>query len=146
MNQSSLNALIELATEQRDAAATELGALHSERARSQSQLEALVAYRAEYGQRLAHAMADGLSMHRLDNDQRFLAALDEAIAQQEQVVAKSENRLASGKNQWQDRQRRLKSYDALAERHRVGEARREARREQQDNDEAAGRAARRANG
>ncbi len=146
MNQSSLNALIELATEKRDAAAATLGALHGERARSQSQLEALIAYRAEYGERLARAMADGLSMHRLDNDQRFLAALDEAIAEQERIVAHSEHRLADGKSQWQDRQRRLKSFDALEQRRRAGEARREARREQQDNDEAAGRASRRANG
>lgn len=146
MNQSSLNALIELATEKRDAAAAELGALHGERARSQSQLDALIAYRAEYGERLARAMAAGLSMHRLDNDQRFLASLDEAIAQQEQIVANSEHRLADGKSQWQDRQRRLKSFDALAERRRVSDARREARREQQDNDEAAGRSSRQANG
>ena len=146
MNQSSLNALIELATEKRDAAAAELGALHGERAQSQAQLEALIAYRAEYGERLARAMANGLPMHRLDNDQRFLAALDEAIAQQERIVAQSEHRLADGKTQWQDRQRRLKSFDALEERRRVEAARRDARREQQDNDEAAGRAARRANG
>ncbi|HET7312732.1 flagellar export protein FliJ [Salinisphaera sp.] len=146
MNQSSLDALIELATEKRDAAAIALGNLQSEYARNQSQLDALVAYRAEYGERLARAMADGLSMHQLDNDQRFLAALDGAVAQQERLVAAIRNRLADGKTRWQDRQRRLKSFDTLAKRRRAGEARQEARREQRDNDEAAGRTSRRANG
>ncbi|RJS95154.1 flagellar export protein FliJ [Salinisphaera sp. Q1T1-3] len=142
MNQSSLDALIEIATEKRDSAAAALGELQTARSKSQAQLDALVRYRAEYGHRLAEAMADGLSMHRLENDQRFLAALDAAIAQQQDIVASNEHRLVDGRHQWQDRQRRLKSFDTLAERGRRHQAQREARREQQDNDEAAGRASR----
>ncbi|WP_423821818.1 flagellar export protein FliJ [Salinisphaera sp. SPP-AMP-43] len=144
MNQASLDALIDLATEKRDAAATELGRLQGQHSRAQDQLDALLTYRAEYGGRLAEAMAKGMSMNRLDNDQRFLAALDEAIEQQSRLVDDSQNRLHHGQHDWRERQRRLKSFDALSARRAEAQAKRDTRREQQQNDEAAGRSQRRA--
>lgn len=146
MNQTSLNALIDLATEKRDAAASALGKLRGQHDQARAQLEALKEYRAEYRQRLDRNMADGISMSRLDNDQRFLAALDEAIEQQGRVVNDNVNRLAAGQDQWRDRQRRLKSFDALSARRAEAQAKQELRQEQQQNDEAAGRSARRATG
>lgn len=143
MNQHSLNTLIELATEKRDADASALGALHGEQAQATEQLNALVSYRHEYRERLDRAMNEGVSMVRLENDQRFLATLDEAIAQQRRIIANNESRLAEGKSQWQSSQRRLKSFDTLASRRAGQAAKAESRREQRINDEAAARASQR---
>lgn len=138
MNDSTLNTLIDLAMEKRDAAAVALSRLRGQHDSSRSQLQALVEYRNEYAQRLAESMVTGLSVHKLDNDQQFLAAIDKAIAQQEQLVARSASQVAGGQRDWQDKQRRLKSFDTLAARNRQAQARQAAHREQQATDELAG--------
>lgn len=135
----ALDTLIDLATEQRDAAALALGQLRGRLAQSESQFDSLIAYREEYRQRLETAMADGVSMARLNNYQRFLASLDQAIRQQEQAVENSREQVSDGQTHWQDRHRRLKSFDTLATRQQAVADRAETRREQQLNDEAAGR-------
>ncbi|MES1923773.1 flagellar export protein FliJ [Salinisphaera sp. T31B1] len=136
---TALDTLLELATDQRDAAAVALGRLYNAHRHSQQQLDALIAYRQEYRQRLEAHMAEGLSMASLDNYRRFLTSLDGAIAHQRQALAHSEQRVAGGKHQWQDRQRRLQSYDVLATRRRDSAVRAEAKREQQTTDEFASR-------
>jgi flagellar FliJ protein len=134
---SSLNTLIDLATDARDAAAVALGQLCQTRQQSQQRLDALLAYREEYRARMAAALADGVSMASLDNYRRFLAALESAIARQRTALADNDTRVAGGKRQWQDRQRRLQSFDALAERRRAARARIETQREQRASDEYA---------
>lgn len=143
MHTSSLALLIGQATERRDAATSALGELHGGRDRAQAQLDALLDYQKEYIARLDRALAAGVSRHRLENDQRFIAALDQAIAQQQRVLAQSQSHVAEGLRQWQARQTELKSLDVLVERNTHRTARIERRREQQQNDEAAGRIARR---
>lgn len=137
---SSLDMLIDLATDDRDAAATVLGQLRTAHQQSEQQLEALTTYRREYQRRFNDAMALGMSMAALHNYQRFVAALDRAIAQQRQVLSSSENQVDDGKSHWQSRQRRLKSFDVLAVRRREAAGKAEARREQHQNDEYASRA------
>jgi len=135
----ALDTLLELATDQRDAAAVALGKLNNAHRSAQQQLDALITYRNEYQQQLEASMAKGLSMASLDNYRRFLASLDAAIAHQRNTMDHSEQRVAGGKTQWQARQRRLQSYDVLATRRRDSAARTEAKREQQTNDEYASR-------
>lgn len=139
MSQSSLDTLIDLATEQRDAAASALGQMRGRLVQSETQFDSLMAYRNEYQTRMEAAMANGVGMAELTNYQRFLVSLDQAIAQQERAVENSREQVSEGQTHWQDRHRRLKSFDALADRQRAAAARAEARREQQINDEAAGR-------
>ncbi|GAB3671518.1 flagellar export protein FliJ [Salinisphaera aquimarina] len=135
----ALDTLLELATDQRDAAAVALGKLNNAHQHSKQQLDALVTYREEYRRQLEASMAEGLSVASLDNYRRFLASLDAAIAHQCQSLDHSEQRVAGGKTQWQARQRRLQSYDVLATRRRDSAARAEAKSEQQTNDEYASR-------
>lgn len=137
---SSLDMLIDLATDDRDAATTVLGQLRTAHQQSEQQLDALMSYRAEYQRRFDEAMAQGMSMASLHNYQRFVASLDKAIEQQRGILSSSQNKVDDGKSHWQSRQRRLKSFDVLAIRRREATDKTEARREQHLNDEYASRA------
>jgi flagellar FliJ protein len=134
---SSLHTLIDLATDARDSAAVQLGRLRQTRQQSRQQLDALLAYREEYRTRMEAALADGVSMASLDNYRRFLASLDRAIVGQRAALADNDARVAGGKRHWQDRQRRLQSFDTLAKRRFDAHARIEAKREQRLSDEYA---------
>lgn len=143
---SSLNTLIGLATQERDSATTMLGELRTAQTQCEQQLNELLTYRDEYQRRFDDAMAAGISMATLQNYQRFVASLDKAIEQQRGAVTSSEDSVEVGKNNWQSKQRRLKSFDTLAlRRHQIAE-RREAKREQLQTDEYASRASSRLSG
>lgn len=140
VKRTSLDVLIDLATDQRDAATTALGQLRVAHQQSEQQLEALLAYRSEYQRQLDTALGRGMSMTTLNNYQRFVTSLDQAIEQQRGVLATSQDQVNDGKSHWQHRQRRLKSFDALALRRRESAQHKEARREQRQTDEYASRA------
>ncbi len=137
---SSLDMLIDLATDNRDDAAVALGQLRTAHHRSEAQLEALIAYRAEYQRSFDEAMTLGMSIASLHNYQRFIASLENAIDHQRQALSSSQNRVEGGKSNWQSQQRRLQSYDVLAVRRREAADKVEARREQNQSDEYASRA------
>lgn len=138
----TLDTLIDLATDDRDAAAAALGRLQQDHRASQQKLEALLTYRSEYQRRFDAALADGMSMHTLQNYQRFVASLEQAIETQRRALDQSERRVEGGNDQWRSRQRRLQSFDVLATRRREAAARAEARRDQLQTDEFASRALR----
>ena len=71
------------------------------------------------------------------NFHRFLNTLDEAISQQNTIVAQSETRLAAGRQQWQAERQRLGAFEALQNRQKQQQALREAKREQRASDEIA---------
>lgn len=144
MKKTALTTLIELATGKRDAAAVALARLLSAQTASQAQLDALLAYRQEYAQRLSLALSEGVTVHRLNNDQRFLLAIDQAIVQQREVLASHTRRVAYGKTNWREQERRVQSFDTLAKRRQADEMRRVARLDQRQTDEFASRAAQRA--
>lgn len=143
---SSLDMLIDLATEERDSATRALGQLRTEQRKSEEQLEALLAYRSEYQRRFDAAMGAGISMASLHNYRRFVASLDKAIEQQRGIVAADQSKVANGKTQWQSRQRRLQSFDTLAVRRNEIARQAATRHEQHLNDEFASRASARGNG
>ncbi|MES1928619.1 flagellar biosynthesis chaperone FliJ [Salinisphaera dokdonensis CL-ES53] len=137
---STLDTLIDLATDERDAAASALGRLQQARRASEQKLQALVDYRAEYQRRFDDAMADGMSMSSLQNYQRFVASLEQAIDHQRRALDTSERHVETGNSNWRARQRRLNSFDVLATRRRDAAAKTEAKREQRQTDEFASRA------
>ncbi|OZI33336.1 flagellar export protein FliJ [Bordetella genomosp. 10] len=130
-----LDTLIGLAKDNTDEAARQLGRLHAARNDAERQLAMLQDYRQDYLQRLQHAMVSGMSAADCHNYQRFIGTLDDAIGQQNAVLAQAEDHLAKGKLRWQEEKRKLNSFDALAQRAANVEARAEARREQRANDE-----------
>ena len=137
---SALDTLIDLATDDRDAAAVKLGQLRQDHLQTEQKLEALLGYHAEYQRRLDEAMTLGMSIATLQNYQRFIASLEHAIAAQRGAVDQSERRIEHGNEDWRARQKRLNSYDVLAVRRREAAEKAEARREQRQTDEFASRA------
>ncbi|MFA5677508.1 MAG: flagellar export protein FliJ [Pseudomonas sp.] len=135
MNQTPLDTLIDLAREARDGAARLLaGERHGERQLA-DQLALLESYRNEYRERLHEQMRSGMDSLRLQDYQGFLVSLDNAIIQAGSAMGEQRQRVTLRQQQWQQEQRRLTSYDTLAQRRNAERRREEARREQRDNDE-----------
>lgn len=133
----ALNVLIDVANEAVDEAAKAMQKAASDREKAQQQLELLHSYRLDYAQRLQQTTAGGVTASNYLNFHRFLTTLDDAISQQNGIVAQSESRLEAGRQQWYAEKRRLSAYEALHTRQRQQYAQQEARREQRASDEIA---------
>ena len=133
----ALNVLIEVTNKAVDEAAKAMQQAASERDKAQQQLEMLHSYRLDYAQRLQQTAEGGVTASNYLNFRRFLTTLDDAISQQNSIVAQSESRLEAGRQQWYAEKRRLSAYEALQTRQRLQYARQEARREQRASDEIA---------
>jgi len=138
-SQLPLDTLLDLAKESADEAARALGRLNAERGHAERQLSMLQDYRQDYLQRLQDAMQTGMSAADCHNYQRFIGTLDDAIGQQAAVLRQADAHLEQGRSHWQQQQRRLNSFDALAQRQRRALAVQETRREQRASDEFASR-------
>jgi flagellar export protein FliJ len=138
-----LDTLIEMARDSTDKAARVLGELSAQRQHAARQLEMLREYRQDYLQRLQSALQSGLSAADCHNYQRFIATLDEAIAQQLVALERADAQLADGRLAWQREKRRLSSFDTLLGREQRAQAVRDMRREQRANDEYSNRLTRR---
>ncbi|MGO4762586.1 flagellar export protein FliJ [Cupriavidus sp. 2KB_3] len=137
-----LNTLADLAQDNTDKAARELGRLQGLRTQAEQQLLALTEYRHEYRTRMQAIAAEGMTSGRWQDFSRFLDSLDHAIRQQTGALAKAEADLLAGRANWQQQKRRQNSYDTLITRAEVREQQVSARREQRANDEYAARIAR----
>ncbi|ANF58359.1 flagellar export protein FliJ [Halotalea alkalilenta] len=140
MSEQSLKMLIDLATERRDSATLALAELKRALGASESQLSQLEEYRQGYRNRLREAMAQGVSPGQLDNQRRFLEALDTAIAHQRQRRDDDQVRREQGLATWRQDQRKVDALSTLASRRKQDANHRERRLEQLRNDEYASRA------
>lgn len=132
---SSLPTLIDLAKDSADQAGRQLQQLMAERNNAATQLSTLQVYRQDYAERLQKATKSGLSASNYHNFRQFIATLDDAIAQQNRVVAQIESKLETGRQHWYAEKRRLKSYEALQAREARHQLLRENRVEQLASDE-----------
>lgn len=132
---SSLPTLIDLARNHADDAAKALQQLSQERQNAQSQLNALHDYRLDYAQRLQQATEGGLSASNYHNFRQFIATLDQAISQQNKVVAQIDQKIEAGRQRWYAEKRRLSSYEALQSRQAKQQQAYENRKEQLASDE-----------
>lgn len=139
---SPLTTLADLAQNDTDAAARELGRLQGLRTQAAQQLDALTQYRQEYRARMQAMAAEGMTSSRWHDFSRFLDSLDHAIRQQTAALDKAEANLLAGRANWQQQKRRQNSFDTLITRAEVREQQVAARREQRANDEYAARIAR----
>lgn len=108
---------------------------------SESRLDLLRRYRDEYRAKLDAATANGMSALQLNNFRAFLARLEEAIAQQNADVAHWRDVVLRGRSDWQDAERRARSFGVLNDRRAAEMRHATARREQKQNDEYAARLA-----
>ena len=132
---SSLPVLIDLAKENADSTGRKLQLLMSERSNAENQLSTLQVYRLDYADRLQKATENGLSASNYHNFRQFIATLDEAISQQNRVVAQIDGRMENQRQQWYAEKRRLNSFEALQGRELRQQVQRDNRNEQLASDE-----------
>ena len=132
---SSLPTLIDLAKEGVDQAGKQLQRLTADRNNAEGQLSTLQVYRLDYAERLLKAGETGVSASNYHNFRQFIATLDDAIAQQNRVVAQLDGKLETGRQRWYAEKRRLSSYEALQAREARHQLLRENRLEQLASDE-----------
>lgn len=132
-----IKTLIDLAQNDVDAAAKQLGRAHRERSDVQAQLEALVRYRDEYHANFSASAQSGMPAGNWRNFQAFIDTLDAAIEQQRRLLTAATSRVEAAKPEWQRQKQKLGSYEVLQARGDAAEAQLAARREQRDADEHA---------
>jgi flagellar FliJ protein len=134
-----LQPLVQLAKQRNDAATRKLGLLNQQQQSAQSKLETLLQFRKDYQNQFQEAERHGMSLQDLRNFQDFIKRLDEAVAQQQAVIEQARISVQSGRNELSETQRRMKSFDTLAQRHVEAELKLEAKAEQKMQDEHTGR-------
>ena len=132
-----IQTLIDLAQNDVDAAAKQLGRVQRERADIQAKLDSLVRYRDEYHANFSASAQAGMPAGNWRNFQAFIDTLDAAIEQQRRLLAAATSRVEAAKPEWQRQKQRLGSYEVLQARGDAEQARLAARREQRDADEHA---------
>jgi len=135
----SLQPLVHLAQQKNDAATKKFGQLNKQQQAAQTKLDTLLQYRKEYQTRFQEAVQNGMNQSDLRNFQGFIQRLDEAIAQQRSINEQMLNSVQAGRNELQDAQRKMKSFDTLAQRHMESEKKLAAKSEQRLQDEHTGR-------
>lgn len=132
---SPLDTLTELSRKARDQAAIVLAQDRHKQRQVEQQLEVLRGYRQEYARQLQVMLSSGISTAQLSNYQRFLAQLDETIAQAGASIEQQSRRVEASRRNWQREQRQLTSFDALANRRAAQALHQALRREQKLADE-----------
>lgn len=135
----TLQPLVQLAHQKNDAATRKFGQLNQQQQVALAKLDTLLQYRKDYQARFQEAVRTGMSQADLSNFQNFMQRLDEAIAQQQKAVEQAHSSVQVGRNELEDTQRRMKSFDTLAQRHVESEKKLEAKSEQRLQDEHTGR-------
>jgi flagellar FliJ protein len=100
-------------------------------------LAELRAYREEYRAGFHRSGGAGVSALSLRGFHAFLRRLDQAVEQQEQLVAAAQRELDQRKQLWLEKHFRAKALDHVRDRYRAQEQREIARIEQKDADERA---------
>ncbi len=100
-------------------------------------LEELQRYREEYVSGFASRAAAGIGGAGLRDYQAFLARLDEAVRQQQQIAARIAAELEFERQHWRDAAVRVRAVEVVGERWRAEETRESQRREQRECDERA---------
>ncbi len=98
-------------------------------------LEQLRHYRREYMERFHSAAREGIQARRVLEYQAFIAKLDEAIGEQEQVLGYAREGNERAKSQWMEKQSRSKALGKVVEHHQVRERKAMDKREQREQDE-----------
>lgn len=132
-----LQTLLDLAQQDSDSAAQQLGIVNGHDRDMRQRLQLLLDYRSEYTERLARTAQLGMHSAGWRNFRQFIDKIDAAIEQQRELVAMAKREVETGQLHWHAQQRRLKSFDTLSERHRSAERRSEARQEQKEQDDFA---------
>jgi flagellar protein FliJ len=138
-----LQPILDLAAREAEKSAIKAGSLSRQAAESEVKLELLLRYREEYVCRFREGMQAGGYGNDHQNFHQFMDRLDAAIAQQHTLVAEARQHLQLAQAEHQHRERRLKAFDKLADRHTAAERQTAARSDQKALDEMTGNVKRR---
>ncbi len=130
-----LHTLIDLTKERSSEAARQLQTITTTRNGAQEQLATLHVYRQDYIERFEKASAEGMSAANYHNFRQFIATLDEAISQQNNMVSQLDLKVEQSKQRWFDQKRQLTSYETLLSRQEIERQTQLNRTEQKLNDE-----------
>ena len=130
----------DLAKRHSDTAAAQLGALNAEAAKAEAKLNMLLQYREDYRRRFRSSMHEDVHSAGWKNFQQFLEKLDQAIDQQRAAVLACQQAVHRGQREWQSKQKQVKAYDALEQRHESEQSQRLKRLDQRLMDDFASRA------
>lgn len=142
MDATNLRMLIELATTERDAAATRRAQAAQQVMQARGQLDTLQGYARDYDRRAQSTLTQGCEIVVQSNLRAFVAKLENAVEQQRLEVQRREQILATTDSDLTQAQRKLRSLEALDTRRRDDARRVAARHEQKAMDELARNAAR----
>jgi flagellar FliJ protein len=101
----------------------------------EAKLKQLKQYHQEYLARFQQLAGEGMTSKQLQEYRMFLAKLDEAINEQERVVAASMVNHNSRKSNWKEKHSRTQALNKVIDRYRVQEQKVADRREQKENDD-----------
>src|SRR5476651_1224210 len=101
------------AKEEMEQAAIRLGQIRQSHQMARQQLEQLLAYEAEYRQKLQQNMATGMPSSSWYNYQQFIITLETAIEQHRTLLSQWVQRLQQAMQNWQHKQQRLNSFVTL---------------------------------
>lgn len=139
MASSTLQTLIELAENDVENAAKNLGRSIQARDAANEQLNLLHQYRNDYVNRFQSNAQKGLNVTQFINFQGFINKLDQAIEGQKKVLADAEYKINIAKKNWQECEKKRLSYQTLVDRNAAAELKKENKRDQKQTDERAGR-------
>ncbi len=117
--------------------ARDVGSAQRSLGAAETRLQELQQYHADYQQGFQRTARAGGNALALRDFQQFLGRLEEAIRQQEQIVAQAKQSVAGSTKQWQSAARRVKAVDSVVDKWQGEERRHEDRLEQKDIDERA---------
>lgn len=137
MATSSLKVLLELAQQQADVSAKNLGKLNAQQQEAEKKLNLLLQYRHSYQSHLQNSTEKGMDHIEWLNFIAFMDKLDAAITEQRQAVLFAQNKRMAGNDEFLSHQRKLKSYDTLSQRQQRAENQKLLQQEQKALDEFA---------
>ena len=132
----SLQVLLQHAESQRDEAMAALLRAEAASRRLRRQWDQLCAYRAEYAARAPAQGGQVTTIERLRSHHVFMQRLDQALAQQQGLLASSDAQVAQSRALLLQRETRVASVRKLQQRRLLEEQQKTARREQTRSDEA----------
>ena len=135
----SLQPLVHLAKQKNEAAIKNLGKLNQQHQSAQDKLAMLQQFRRDYQDKFQEAARNGMAPMDLRNFQDFIYRLDQAIEQQQGVLEHHTLSVDTGRMELKDAQRKMQSFDTLAQRHVEVEKKLEVKAEQKMQDEHSGR-------
>jgi flagellar FliJ protein len=143
---NALTILVNLAKDKVEESSKTLASTRNQLQASIDKLTMLKEYSEQYRQGVSNSVHGGISGDQLRHRYVFVDRIEDAIKQQIEDVTNKEQLVNLALSQWQSHQAEEKKFQTLIDRAETAKAKKEAKREQKNNDEYAARIHRVANG